>query len=230
MPDQATKSSRANAQKGADWRPDGSLSLQASYYGPTDHVVVQLAEDMEAFNRFTAEIVAGLEPETAIERQLAHFYAACQWRANRAAAMEDTLFSVGMMEGVAQKVNTFDAKAQAAVSQALTFRSQPETFEKISQYSASMVSQGAEALGQFKQLQAERRKQTTDHLTDAARLYLYYRMQNRTFDPRENGLNLTVEQIEDYIRRDNLRNDALAAQKVDFDASRVAPRTGSANA
>jgi hypothetical protein len=191
---------------------------------------VRPTEDLEAFNRFTGEIVASLEPETVIERQLAHFYAACQWRITRAAAMEDTLLSVGMMEGVAQKLNTFDPKAQAAVSFALTFRSQPETFERISLYSQSLVSQGSEVLAQLKQLQAERLKQATENMSDAARLYLFYRMQNQTFDPKENGLDLTVAEIEDYIRRDHVRSQAIAAQKKDFDPARWTPKTGSAGA
>ena len=152
--------SRANAPESTESRPDDCL--QASAYGNTGHVVILPADDLQSFNRFTTEIEAELAPETAIERQLAHFYAACQWRMNRAAALEDTLFGVGITEGIPEKLKKLDPKVQAAIRHALTLRNLAEVFEKIGQYSQSLVHQGGEVLGQLKECQAERKRQVAD--------------------------------------------------------------------
>jgi hypothetical protein len=204
-----------NAQGSADPKTEhskGGCDLQATRHLHAGNVVVLPAEDIQAFDRFTGEIVTGFAPETAIERHLAQLYAAFQWRIHRAAAIEDTMFAVGMMEGVSKKMNAADPKVQIAISHATTFRTQTDEFEKISRYSQSLVSQAAEILGQLKQLQYERKEQHTDNLTSATLLYQFHRAQNQSFDPKQSGLDITIDQIEDHIRR-------VEAQKAGFEAT-----------
>ncbi len=188
--------------------------FEAARHAVTGHVVIQSGEDMRAFERFTAEIVSDLTPETAVERQLAHLYALYQWRINRAAAIEDTLFSIGLMEGVSRKINIREPNARTAVSHATTFRGRARVFEKIAVYSQSLLAQSIKSLAQLKRLQAQRKKQAAGDMTDAACLYLYHRKQNLSFDPKENGFDLTLEQIEDHIRRTDLQSHARSADKV----------------
>jgi len=193
-----------NAQVSTDSKTEngqGCAGFQATRRLHAGNVAVLTGEDLQAFEQFTGQIVAGFAPETAIERHLATLYAALQWRIHRAAAIEDTMFAVGMMEGVSKKMNAGDPRAQIAISHAVTFRAQPDEFEKICRYSHGLVSQGADVLSQLKQVQYERKVQQTDDLESATLLYQFHRMQDQTFDPKQNGFDLTIEQIEDHIRR-----------------------------
>ena len=77
---------------------------------------------------------------------------------------------VGIMEGIAAATwNGVDPKVQIAVGHALTLRNLAGVFEKIGLYSQSLVSQGAEVLGQLKQCQAERRQLMAEDPGEAGR-------------------------------------------------------------
>jgi len=69
---------------------------------------------MEVYKAFSKELVASLNPETPMERQLAQTVADTQWRLNRARSFEDGMLALGESEG--------DSNLDSALSAAKVFR------------------------------------------------------------------------------------------------------------
>jgi len=105
--DKQLEANRANAQKSTGPKSAAGKkrsSLNALRHGLTGQVVILPEEDREAFDNFSKEILACFELDNAVERQLAQSYASYQWRINRAAAIEDNMFALGIVEQVGSMV------------------------------------------------------------------------------------------------------------------------------
>ncbi len=211
------EANRANAQKSTGPKTEAGKkrsALNATRHGLTGQVVVLPEEDLAAFTRLAEQIVASFEPYDARERQLAHSYATFQWRINRAAAIEDTMFTLGVMEQVAENLNIEHPEAHNATSNAKTFRAEAQAFERLSIYTHRLVNSAAKVLKELQQLQAERRRRQEAEMAEAARLFKLRRMQSKTFDPKEIGFELTIDQIQAHIHRDTLNSQCEIAQKA----------------
>ena len=209
---------RANAQKSTGPKTEEGKrrsSLNAARHGLTGQVVVLPAEDMEAFNQFTSGIVASLEPANHLERQLAHSYASFQWRINRAAAIEDNLFTVGLIQE--EEDNSLDIEhpeVRTAVASARTFRADSQEFARLSLYSSRLINQAEKVLKQLKQMQAERLHREQVELSQAVGAYRAHQIAGVPFDPQANGFVCTTPRIEAYIRRQNLNNPDFVAEEA----------------
>src|SRR3984885_870163 len=180
------EANRANAQKSTGPKTEAGKQrscLNATRHGLTGQVVVLPHEDMEAYNKFTMEIAATFEPANANEIQLAMSYANIQWRINRAAAIEDTMFTLGIMEEVAENLNIESPEAHNATSNAKTFRCDAKAFDRLSIYNQRLINGAEKVLKQLKQLQAVCRHRRNFELAEPPRLYKLHRMQSEAFDP-----------------------------------------------
>ena len=63
-------------------------------------------------------------------------------------------------------------------------------------------------------------------MCEATRLYLFHVMQESPFDPKENGFDLTIDQIKADIRRESLDSQAQMAERVDFHRGRYFKELG----
>jgi hypothetical protein len=217
---------RANAQKSTGPATEAGKQrsrLNATRHGLTGQTVVMPHEDMEAFNNFTAAIVASLQAVGALETQLAQSYAGFQWRINRAAALEETMFTLGIMEEIAENLNIEHPEAHNATSNAKTFRADAKEFDKLSMYSQRLVNQAGKVLKQLTQLQAERRQREKSEMAEALAIYKAHRAQNATFDPQANGFALTIDKIKAHIHRQNLSNPSYIADKLDLARASTVP-------
>ena len=222
------EANRANAQKSTGPRTEAGKQrscLNATRHGLTGQVVVLPHEDMEAYNKFTMEIATTFEPFDANERQLAMSYANIQWRINRAATIEDTMFTLGIMEEVAENLNIENAEAHNATSNAKTFRIDAKAFDRISIYNQRLINAAEKVLKQLKQLQAERRYRQEQEMTEATRLYKLLRMQGEPFDPKQNGFDLTLDQIKQHITRQRLNTRAKIAERCGWDRPKFEKET-----
>jgi len=197
-------------------------ALQAVRNGNTGQVVVLPQPDMASFQSFTAAIVASFSPADAHEHQLAHSYASFQWRLNRITAIEDSLLTLGIMEEVAENLNLENPEVHNAASNAKTFREEFRAFDRLGMYNQRLVNSAAKVLAQLERTQAARRHREEQAMTDAVSLFKFHRMQKVAFDPAQNGFALTIDQIQDHIRRTNLHNLAQIARQVDYNSERYA--------
>src|SRR5277367_2331335 len=94
--DAKLKANRANAAHSTGPTSDhgkAKSSQNATTHGLTGGPVVLPAEDMSEFQRFSAEILADLVPEAALERELAQTVANFLWRLKRVKPIEEGLLN-----------------------------------------------------------------------------------------------------------------------------------------
>ena len=192
----------------------------------TGQVTVQPQEEMSAFETFIQAMTDAFAPETIVERQLAQSYATFQWRINRAAAIEENLFTLGNMEEIAENLNVEHPQLHNAATNAKTFRERADTFIKMSVYTQRLVHQSEIVLKRLLQLQADRKQRDETELNEAARLYQLHTMHEAAFDPRKHGLQLTVVDIQSFIHQRHLSDQALKAECLHFNRKAFAEQGG----
>lgn len=182
----------------------------------TGQVTIQPGEEMQAFDAFVREMVLSLAPETFIERQLAQSYAGYQWRINRSAAIEESMFTLGNIEEIAENLNIQHPEAHNAATNAKTFRRDSDIFARVTLYSQRLVHQSETILKRLLALQADRKERQQTEMTEAARLYQFHEMHQVAFDPETHGIHATLDQIKAFARRRTLQTLALKAEKHNY--------------
>lgn len=182
----------------------------------TAQVTVQPQEEMQAYDTFIRRMTESFTPETILERQLAQSYATFQWRINRAAAVEESLFTLGNMEQIAENLNLEHPQVHNAASNAKTFRDQSAVFARIALCSQRLMHQAETVLKRLLQIQADRKQRRQNDLDEAARLYQLHKMNQQDFDPQSHGYQFTLAEIQSCARRRALRAQAVKAEKSDW--------------
>src|ERR1700728_4147464 len=72
--------------------------MNALRHGLTGQVTTMTDEDRTAHEKFSKALIHDLAPHGAMETQFAQRIATDSWRLNRASAIEDNLFAVGLFE------------------------------------------------------------------------------------------------------------------------------------
>ena len=214
------EANQSNAQQstGPRTQPGKSRSaLNACRHGLTGHVTVLPHEDREAYDAFAKQLLPDLDPQGPHEESLATLYIGTLWKLQRAHAIEDNLYTLGLMESVAENLNIENPEPHNAVSNAKTFRNDSATFARISLYVQRLLSQSRSLLDQLKNVQSERRDRQQAELAEATRAYKFQQMQGEPFDPQQNGFVCSLEQIERHLRRQNLNRHASIAEHCRFD-------------
>ena len=214
------EANRANAQKSTGPQSEAGKqrsSLNACRHGLTGHVAVLPNEDREAYTAFARQLRAELDVDGALEDSLATLYIGTLWKLQRAHATEDNLYTLGLMEEVAENLNIENAESHNAISNAKTFRNDSATFSRLSLYIQRLVSQSHALLKQLQAVQAARRPAQRAEIHEAIRAYKFKKMQGEPFDPQENGFVCSQERIDLYIRRGYLDHHAAIAEDCHFD-------------
>jgi hypothetical protein len=131
-------------------------SQNALRHGLTGRVVVLPTEDMEAYQKFSKELVDSLHPETPMETQFAQSIADTQWRLNRARTIEDGMLAMGNFEA-AGNFTADSPDIHAALTAAKVFRENSKDFVNLSLYEQRLSRAQKEAFRQLRELQAERK-------------------------------------------------------------------------
>jgi hypothetical protein len=211
------QANRENAQKSTG--PTSALgkqrsSLNACRHGLTGQTVVMPDEDMKAFEAFMKEMVESLHVADAIERQLAVTWASCQWRINRATAIEENLLTMGNIVGAADNFQLEHPQVHNAMCNVKMFRSDSQEFSRIALYTQRLVNQSEKILKQLKQLQADRNYRQQKEMNQVVEIYKLHREQGLAFDPKAGGFVSTIADIEAYLHRQNLKNPDFIAQEA----------------
>ncbi|HEY3835550.1 MAG TPA: hypothetical protein VGL72_03225, partial [Bryobacteraceae bacterium] len=205
------EANRANALKSTGPRTEAGKnrsSLNALRHGLTGHVVVLPNEDQEILRQFTAKIIADLDVQGDHELQLATTYATAMWNVQRAMAIQENLFTLGLMEEVAENLNIEHPEIHNAISCAKTFRQDSEVFSRVSLYAQRLVNQSKTLLKQLQEVQVQRRQRHQAEMTEAVRAYRYKQMVGEIFDPAQNGFVFSLDQIRRASRRQTLDSNS----------------------
>jgi hypothetical protein len=208
---------RENAQKSTGPKTQAGKErsrLNAFRHGSTGHSRIMPEEEMAAYQRFTTSQAAAFSPIGEIEINLAQQYADFQWRINRCAAIEDTMFTLGFIEEVAENLQIAHPEAHLSASNAKTFRLEAKEFDRLSMYNQRLVNGAAKVFKQLQEVQALRRRREDEEMGDAVCIYKNFRSAGGVFDPQANGFVLTIPKIEAYLRLQQLRNPNFVAEEV----------------
>jgi hypothetical protein len=213
------EANRANAQKSTGPKTDAGKkrsSLNAFRHGLTGQVVVLPEEDRQAFEQLTEKTIAELQVRGEHELQLARTYCMSLWNVQRAMAVQDTMFSLGVMEEVAENLNIEDPQAHNAVSYAKTFRTDSEAFNRISLYTQRLINQSKALRKELEEVQASRFAIQRAEINQVVLAHRFKQMMGEAFDPAEFGFVFSLDEVCLFERRHHLINQAEIAYDCHF--------------
>jgi hypothetical protein len=195
---------KANAQKSTGPRtPAGKQrsSLNALRHGLTGHTIVLPSEDQAAYQRHSHSFLAEYQPRGATETQLVQSITDVSWQLNRAGAVENNLFSLGITESE-DRIRASHPDAEAALAMALAYREHNRAFANLGIYRQRLAREFERTLILLRQIQAERRNNEERQLDNAAKLLKMHQDANLPYQPAQDGFVFSKAEIEAYIERE----------------------------
>ena len=206
------RANRENAKKSTGPRtPEGKQrsSLNATRHGILAQVILLPEEDMAAYNKFTADYAAALNPVGTVEIQLAHACADIQFRLHRMAAAEHNLFAIGHQEN-GDNWNTGDSQSHAALTFADTLRRSKDPIATLTIYEQRLSRRLLQTLRQLREMQAERRELEQDQLDEMWSIVSLHPSEMNTIEPAQLGFVCSTRDWKLYIKRQLLLGTAQA--------------------
>ena len=150
---------RANAQKstGPSTRPGKQRSsMNAVKHNLSgQHLMLQETE-LAAYNRMAASMLIDLNPKTEPERQIAQKVIDINFRLNRLTAIENNIFSFGLVANETDSPN--DDRIEVMAAQTRAWIERANSFDTLGRYEARLSRQLLKYQEEFERLQAERKK------------------------------------------------------------------------
>lgn len=175
--------------------------LNALRDGLTGQITTLSDADRVIFNALKAELIVGFNPQTPLENKLAQAIAWDTWRLDRLRAVEINMFAEGLVdtlgedEDYPENPDDFDA----ALADAVTFRTQAKRFELLSLYETRMNRNMHRNLATLRDLQAERQRNYDSDKNEEiliARLHEFNQMPIQTSaHPSKHGFLFSNEEI-----------------------------------
>jgi hypothetical protein len=161
--DKQLEANRRNAQRSTGPRSATGKTrsrLNALRHNLTGQVTTMTDADRAAHNHFLQSMLADLAPQGALELQLATRIAHDSWRLNRASAIEDNLFALGLNDhgGDACPDN---AEIDDALTTARVFTIEGKSIQLLSLYEQRLNRGMQKNLAELKSLQSARRAHET---------------------------------------------------------------------
>ena len=142
--------------------PEGKKrsSLNAFRHGLTGQFVVQTPEDQEAFKKHCDGIREDLDPEGALETNLAQAIAEDYWRLNRVRALENGIFALGQIEQPPQDPD--NPELDDALAPARTWMAHAHELHLLALYESRISRSVEKNMAQLRALQDERQPDTDE--------------------------------------------------------------------
>jgi hypothetical protein len=152
------KANRENAKRSTGPRtPEGKKrsSLNAFRHGLTGQIVVHTPEDQKAFTKHCDALREDLDPEGAVETDLAQAIAEDRWRLNRARALENTILALGQSEHLPP--NGSYSELDAALAQAQAWMDHAHHLNLLTTYENRIRRSVEKNTAELRALQSERK-------------------------------------------------------------------------
>jgi hypothetical protein len=217
------EANRRNAQQSTGPRSDAGKqksSLNALRHGLTSRVVVLPTEDLAAYQRFSAEYLADLAPETFAERQHAQIIIDTQWRLNRIRGLEDGMLALGHY-GPEGQIDPGHPEIHAALTAAAAYREHSQAFVNLSMHEQRLNRILTNATKTLEDLKTKRTAARQAALDAAVALHNMNKMLGQP-DPAPkdmptNGFVFTPEEIESESHRHRRLFEAKVAEECHYD-------------
>jgi hypothetical protein len=192
--------------------------MNALRHGLTGQVSTMTDEDRAAHDQFSKAIIKDLAPEGAMEIQLAQRIATDSWRLNRASAIEDNLFALGLHEN-GGKLCLDNEQIDDALTTARVFTMESKQLQLLTLYEQRINRSIQKNLTMLQSLQATRKAEHEAAMKEASALLKLSEMRGLEYAPAKDGFLFSNAQIHAAIDR-NHRLDRAAT--TDF--TRYKPR------
>jgi hypothetical protein len=169
-------------------------------HGLTGQVTTMNEEDRAAHDKFSEALIQNLAPEGAMETQLAQRIATDSWRLNRASAIEDNLFALGLQEN-AGKLCPDDEEIDDALTTARVFTAESKQLQLLTLYEQRLNRAVEKNLALLQSLQAGRKAQREIAMKEAANLLRLCEMKGLEYQPAKDGFVFSTDEIHDAIDR-----------------------------
>jgi hypothetical protein len=213
------EANRRNAQQSTGPRTEigkKTSSLNALRHGLTLRIVVLPTEDLAAYQRFSAEFLVDLAPETFAERQFAQTIIDTQWRLNRVRALEDGMLALGHY-GPERQIDAGHPEIHAALTAAAVFREHSQAFVNLSMHEQRLYRILKDASKSLEDLKARRIAARQADLDAAVAPHNLNKMQGLPHEPATAGFVFKPEEIEVECRRHRRLQEVKLAQACNYD-------------
>jgi hypothetical protein len=139
-------------------------------------------EDRAAFQQHCTAILEDLNPQNHREQWLATSIAEDQWRLNRARALENNIFALGMSGDAADATDAGNAEVHAAICQARVWLADGKKLQMLALYEQRIRRSIEKNEKQLQELQAERKAARDKALEEAVLLAQLAIAEGRDFD------------------------------------------------
>lgn len=164
----------------------------ARRHGLTGQVTTMDEEDRAAHDQFSAALIQNLAPEGAMETQLAQRIATDSWRLNRASAIEDNLFALGLHDDDASGDNLATARV---------FTKESKQLQLLTLYEQRLNRAVQKNLALLQSLQAARRAQRESAMKEAAILLQLSEVRGLEYRPANDGFVFSTAEIHAAVDR-----------------------------
>ena len=192
--------------------------MNALRHGLTGQVTAMTDEDRAARDQFSKALIQNLAPEGAMETQLAQRIATDSWRLNRASAIEDNLFALGLNENAGTLCPDHE-QVDAALTTARVFTGQSHQLHLLTLYEQRLNRALEKNLALLQSLQTARIAQRAAQMKEAVELLQLSEMKGVAYQPAKDGFVFSVSEIHANLDRQQRRRQAF---HTDF--SRLSPR------
>src|SRR5437764_7375949 len=151
---------RQNAQKSTGPRTEKGKKrcrINATRHGLTGQFHAFSHEDKQAFDQHCEGLMADFDPVTCREKILAMSIAEDMWRLNRARALENDIFALGMSGPIGDATNAESAEIHAAGCQARVWLADGKNIQLLALYETRIRRNIDKNEKQLKELQDERK-------------------------------------------------------------------------
>jgi hypothetical protein len=203
---------RANAKLSTGPRTEAGRRRSAQNavrHGLFGRASVLEGEERQAYLDFTEAIIDSLEPETAMERQLAERVADQEWRMARIEAISEALLAPGAGEA--------EEETDPVCTAAREFRERPGGMATLSIYEQRLARMAREARKELREMQAARQAREESRMGDAVRFYRLHKMMGIPWMPEEYGFVFSTQHMEDEVWRRDMRHASLVASTYHYD-------------
>ena len=190
--------------------------MNALRHGLTGQVTTMTDEDRAAHDQFSQALIKSLAPEGAMETQLAQRIATDSWRLNRASAIEDNLFALGLHQN-AGNLCPDHQQIDAALTTARVFTEESHQLQILTLYEQRLNRALQKNLALLQSLQAARKVQRAIEMNEASRLLQLSEMNGVEYQPAKDGFVFSTTEIHSRLDRQQRLHQAW---KTDFSKSK----------
>ncbi|MGA2712859.1 MAG: hypothetical protein ABSG41_07110 [Bryobacteraceae bacterium] len=162
-------------------------STNALRHGLTGQVTTMNDEDRAAHDKFSEALIRSLAPEGAMETQLAQRIATDSWRLNRASAVEENLFALGLHENAGKLCPDDEQPNHEEMHDALTtarvFTMESKQLQLLTLYEQRLNRAVQKNFALLQSLQAARKAQRETEMKEAASLLQLSEMRGLEYQP-----------------------------------------------